>query len=139
MKKLIIIITIVILLDLISCSDPSTQPDSASFNLGDTLLINYKETFVNSENDLSISFENLISDGRCPIDLMCFWEGDAEIEFKFTMENNTSFFSLHTAGNYFTKDTIIYGNSIKLIDLFPYPHSKIIYKPKDYSVRIVIE
>lgn len=69
---------------------------------------------------------------------MCFGEGDAEIEFKFTKRNNASVF-FHTAGNYFTKDTIIFGNSINLIDLFPYPHSKITNKPRDYSVRIVIE
>lgn len=139
MKKLQIIISFFSITFLINCSESTTQPGSNTFSLGDTLSIHYKEMLMNNENNIRISFENLISDSRCPIDLRCYWEGDAEIELKFRKDSNTELFTLHTAGVYFNSDTLLMGSYIKLIDVLPYPHSEIQYEPEDYIIKVIIQ
>jgi len=121
------------------CTDSINQSEDALFKLSDTLSLHYQEKLVNNDENISISFNSLISDGRCPTDLKCFWEGDAELLFEFRKDNQSSKFSLHTAGNYFTKDTLLYGYSIKLMDVHPYPHSKTHYEPEEYVAKLVIE
>lgn len=110
-----------------------------NFTLSDTLLIKYQEKLMNEEEDISIKFEDLIGDGRCPVDVMCFWEGDAELRFSFSNSLQTMKFNLHTAGNYFTKDTVILGCPVKLFDVFPYPHSKEEASKKSYEAKIIID
>ena len=121
------------------CSDSSVNPQMKSFILSDTLQIKYQETLVNEEEDISIKFDELLSDGRCPIDVICVWEGDAELKFTFfsnTLE--TVKFNLHTAGNYFIKDTAVLGYHIKLFNLYPYPHSKKEVSKNSYEAKIIV-
>lgn len=54
------------------CSDSSVDPQNGRFILSDTLQIKYQETLVNEEEEISIKFDELISDSRCPVDMMCF-------------------------------------------------------------------
>lgn len=120
------------------CADSGTNPQMHNFTLSDTLIIKYQETLVNEEEEISIKFDELISDGRCPEDMMCFWEGDAELKFDFSNSSESLKFNLHTAGNYFTKDTVILGYYIKLLDVFPYPHSEKEVSKKSYEAKIII-
>jgi len=117
----------------------SNEIEHVTFHLGDTLSINYGETLFDKEDNLSIKFENLISDGRCPIDVICNWEGDADIELKFINYSNVTSFSLHTAKSYFSANTTIDVYNIELIDLLPYPYSKFQIPISEYSAKIVIK
>ena len=137
--KLLISISILFYCLLLSCSDNIFIPENHLFSLSDTLSLDFRETLANSDENISISFNSIISDGRCPVDLRCFWEGNAEIRLIFRKGTQNVEFSLNTAGSYFPNDTLLFGYSIKLIDLLPYPISNLEYKPHDYSVKLVIE
>lgn len=123
---------------LIYCSDAPNDIEDATFKLGDTLTIAYGETQFNSSQDLSINFDTILEDSRCPVDVVCVWEGNAEI--KFILSSNDSFvdFTLNTAGSYFNTDTTLYGYEIELIDLLPYPHSQIQHPITDYKAVVLI-
>ena len=120
------------------CTESVTDPNENTFLLSDTLLFQYKEVYTNVENSISLKFVSVLSDGRCPVDMMCFWEGDAELNFIFSDRNENVSFNLHTAFNYFTKDTVILGYHTELLDVYPYPHSKKEFNAKDYKAKIVI-
>ena len=121
------------------CADSGTNPQTNKFVLSDTLIIRYQETFVNDDEEISIKFDELISDGRCPVDVICVWEGDADLQFAFSNSLQTVKFNLHTAGNYFIKDTVVLGYHIKLLDAFPYPHSQKEVLKSSYEAKIVID
>ncbi|MCW8849207.1 MAG: hypothetical protein OQJ81_04445 [Melioribacteraceae bacterium] len=134
-----IVAFLIALLIFVFCSDSGINPQKNNFTLSDTLLIRYHESLINEEEEISIKFDELISDGRCPVDMMCFWEGDAELRFAFSNTVETIKFNLHTAGNYFTKDTVVLGYHIKLLDLYPYPHSKKEVSKNSYEAKIIID
>lgn len=121
------------------CTENVTDPNENTFLLSDTLLVNYQQVYTNSENSISIKFDSLISDGRCPLDVICVWEGDANLRFALNNSLQTVKFNLHTAGNYFNKDTVLLGYHIQLLDVFPYPHTKIEFEKESYQAKIIID
>ena len=137
MKYLISIIILSLSINCCSSNDPESQ--ESTFKLSDTLSIDYRETLFNEEENITIKFDSLISDGRCPVDMMCVWEGDAVLRFVFSKGNHKAPFKLHTAKNYFTSDTLLLGYHIELINVFPYPHSEIKIEPKNYFAKLIIE
>jgi hypothetical protein len=90
--------------------------------LNDTIEITNFETRYNYEYNLSLRMDSVLNDSRCPTNVQCVWEGNAEIRFLFKVDSIQSDFVLNThGGSPFNSDTIIGGYSIKLLDLSPYP------------------
>ena len=72
---------------------------------------------------VKLGFEAVVSDSRCPANAICIWQGSATATFSFTKNDNTHRFNLSTITmepNY-TKDTVLAGYKIELINLLPYP------------------
>lgn len=78
-----------------------------------------------------------INDSRCPSNVVCVWEGDAEVEFNFKSNSENKIFKLHT-NDKFQQDTIINNLKIKLLNVFPYPNSNNPIDQIDYSVELSI-
>jgi hypothetical protein len=74
---------------------------------------------------ISICFDSLLTDSRCPQGALCVWEGFAAGRFSFTANNQTSVFDLsatHDVYNQYTTDTVIAGYKIEFTELNPYPN-----------------
>jgi len=110
---------------------------SESFLLGDTVAVGYKQTIYNEYENITLRFSSLVSDGRCPVDLRCFWEGNAKMEFLFDANGMKSKFSLNTYSG-FTRDTTLSKYRISLINLTPYPHSEQTYIPAQYQAYVMV-
>lgn len=88
----------------------------------------YSELYCNSEHEFRFSFDSL-SDGRCPIGMICLWEGNARVKLIIQQPGKSiSTFWLNTFDGFLT-DTTVYGIRYELIDLLPYPEVD-----KDYSL-----
>lgn len=86
-----------------------------------TVLANF-ETKYNYENNLVLRMDSVLNDSRCPTNVVCVWEGNAEVRFLFRVDGIQTDFVLNTnGGSGFNADTIISGYRIKLLDLSPYP------------------
>ena len=78
---------------------------------------------VISGNQVSICFDSLITDSRCPVYAECIWRGFAAGKFSFSANGETyhlrlSEFAIH---GFFPKDTIVSGYKVEFTDLEPYP------------------
>jgi hypothetical protein len=77
-----------------------------------------------------IRFERVKSDSRCPIDVRCAWEGDAEADFSL---GGTAFFAeLHTSRR-FPNATTFQGFQIQLVRLEPYPRKGRVITDAEYK------
>jgi len=122
---------------LASCENPSNSPLKKSLVLGKPIYLQYQDTlFIESENTW-VSFDSLLEDSRCPIGLLCVWAGNAKIGFFFEKDESKVEFSLdsHKA---LKNDTTIWGYSISLLSVLPYPHRDSSYLPSDYSAEILV-
>jgi hypothetical protein len=90
--------------------------------LNDTIEIANFETKYNYEHNIVLRMDSVLNDSRCPSNVQCVWEGNAQVRFLFTVDSIRTDFVLNTHGGVqYNSDTIIGGYSIQLLDLIPYP------------------
>ena len=106
--------------------------------LGDTLRIAYEETLVNFDERVSISFDSLLEDSRCPIGAACKWEGNAAVSLILAKDDSNETFVLKTYPD-FMNDTTLFDYDVTLVDVFPYPHIDSSYTADDYWIRVLVD
>jgi hypothetical protein len=117
--------------------NPSNSPLKKPLVLADSVYIQYQDTlFIEGENAW-ISFDSLLDDSRCPVGIICVWEGNAKIGFSLGKGTQKVEFSLNTYKS-FLNDTTIWDYSISLLDVLPFPHRDSSYTPSDYSAKILV-
>jgi hypothetical protein len=85
---------------------------------------------------ITVGFDVVRSDGRCPIGVYCFWEGDAACALWAEAPNlERSEFVLHTSAM-FMRETTVAGWRITLQHLDPYPVYQRPTDPGDYVVTL---
>lgn len=94
--------------NLIADKISPTDTITAEINVGESVWL---------DQETELTFNSVIEDSRCPIGVMCFWAGTAEIEL---LINNQQYL-LNT---YLDPREIYFDDyNIKLINLLPYPVS----------------
>lgn len=140
MKLILLFIAGMLLMSSGTCNengvmDPPMNQDKLVLN--DTLQVAYQDTVFNSNKTVWITFDSLLEDSRCPLDVICVWAGNAKVSFGFFADENKYGFSLDTHGN-LTRDSTISSYKISLINVAPYPHTDSLFTPQDYSTKIII-
>lgn len=81
------------------------------------------QCLINIKNQqITVCFNKLEQDSRCPLNAICFWQGIAVAEFTLTQGQTTASFNLTTFKfSGYTNDTTINGVRIRLKDVSPYP------------------
>jgi len=102
---------------LFSCSKSIVSHDPAILYLNDC------NEYENESELVSLCFENVVSDSRCPTGVVCVWEGTAVANFTFKKDNTSYPITLSTLKMppQYTKDTIVAGYKIEFLNLHPYP------------------
>ena len=104
------------------------------------------EASVLEPEGLQIEFESVKNDSRCPKDVVCVWEGMAEIQLRLTAASGESTPSRltipglvstpYTLGNAVEQ----YGYQLQLLQLSPYPHADQPQPPDDgYRAMLLVE
>jgi hypothetical protein len=83
------------------------------------------ESGIISGDDLKLCFNTVVSDSRCPTNVVCIWQGTAVGRFTFTKNNESSTFDLSTLDQppTYNKDTVLMGYKIEFVNLHPYPQN----------------
>ena len=116
MRSGYLVITFVLFVKIASCRKSS---DTGEGYIQENLC---QERIVNGSK-VSICFDKLLEDSRCPLKAMCIWQGAAKGKFSFRAGNQETEFALSTLTMHpsYTRDTILFGYKIHLVDFKPYP------------------
>ena len=129
MKKLFLLLMLVGIV-FVSCHE-ELLPET--FNLGSEEDFKWGGEYESSNNSLLFSIVE-INDSRCPSDVVCVWEGKADVRINVDSPHSGSIL-LSTYDN--IKDTV--GDfSFELIDVSPYPISTETIELEDYNVTLKI-
>jgi hypothetical protein len=129
--KTLILITFFGIILFGSCSKESLPE---SFEIGTEEEFQHGEMNQADENSLKFSITE-INDSRCPSDVVCVWEGKADVKIVVESPHSGSII-LSTYDNLI--DTV--GNfSFEILGVSPYPISTEIIKLEDYNVTLKIE
>lgn len=96
-----------------------TKPESVN----QTVVVKLNECFRPRSGNMSLCFDAVVEDSRCPKKVECIWAGRAIARFTLSANNNTHSFALTASSAMppFAKDTILEGYKIKFTNLYPYP------------------
>jgi len=91
---------------------------------------------VEITGSLTVTFNRVISDSRCPTDVVCVTAGDAIIGVTLADSASRVERELHTASDLL--QTKFSNYTIRLVDLTPYPRSTRAIDPRDYTATLQI-
>lgn len=89
---------------------------------------------VVGSNGISMKFESVIEDSRCPADVNCIWAGNAKIRIHLSKNGRKLTAELDTMGN--NTAVTFYGYSIKLVGLTPEPRSNVRIDRNGYMAKL---
>lgn len=109
----------------VGCADATTGPSkplTPSLSLGGPsrrqgIAIPVGQTVIIAGTTLRVTFSAVETDSRCPIEVDCFWAGDAAVLLSFTHGANSGSAMLHTTLN--PTSTVFDGFTITLLSLTP--------------------
>jgi hypothetical protein len=89
------------------------------------------------EGGLTIAFDRVTSDSRCPTNALCVWAGDAIVAVSLSQgSGGPAARELHTDARASEASYLAY--SIKLLTLAPYPQTDRAIRPEDYVATIEV-
>jgi len=101
------------------------------------IVLKVGEQVTISGTELTIKFSSVAEDSRCPVDVVCIWAGNGEIEL--ILHTPGSPVTVATLNTFLEPREISYsGYQIKLKDLKPYPKEGIEIDPNEYQATLVI-
>ena len=102
--------------------------DSVRVRVGQTIVV----------EGIKVRFSAVQSDSRCPSDVVCVWEGDAQANFVVEQNCNcdTPAFELKLHTTLEPKSSTAYGFRVTLLNLQPYPRASTPTKPDAYYAWI---
>jgi len=97
------------------------------------IALNTCKNPVISGDRVSICFDSLLTESRCPVYADCIWRGFAAGKFSFSANGETHSVRLSefAVNGLFSKDTTVAGYKIEFIDLEPYPGTVSVPVPAD--------
>ncbi|MDU9050918.1 MAG: hypothetical protein Q3M30_18875 [Candidatus Electrothrix sp. Rat3] len=129
MKKLLLFCTC--LLMLTACAQTPQQEDfPQTFEL-------QPKASKKVNKDLTIRFNTVLEDSRCPTDVQCPWEGNAEILLELS-GGDLATVHLNTGGM-FPRTEVYNGYTITLDDLKPHPVEGESIAENDYAAVLSID
>ena len=96
--------------------------------------LSYGKCIKDSLKIITVCFDSIISDSRCPDGAICVWAGEAIARFNIKVGQN----EVRIVDLRLSNDTVIYGYKFSFVSLNPYPSISQEISVNDYKVRIIV-
>lgn len=104
----------------LACSNGTDLQTGPSTSVsGDTVRIELGLGSAVNVDGIAIEFESVAGDSRCPLNVQCVWEGNAEVSLRLTRMQSSEVVSVNT--NLEPQVVRYAGHAIRLSGLTPYP------------------
>lgn len=115
---------------------PQVPPATRTADLGERFTLGSGESAAIAETPARITFERILSDNRCPVDVQCITGGEARASFLFDSEaGRTEPVTLDTDRN---ATAVVAGYRISLESVSPAPRSTVTIDPRNYRVELTV-
>lgn len=140
MKKLMLFALSLFTLLFMACNERICCHSPIEFQPGRSFDLCYSDTGNCICGDLSITFADVIEDSRCPIGVVCVWEGQARVRLDVQADDGAQSIELlfQASRSSFDRDTV--GNyAISLMNVSPHPREGQDIREQDYRIRLMVE
>jgi hypothetical protein len=129
---------LIALLPLVSgCADSPTTPDK-NVVLDEEFELAPGESARIGAADLTVVFDRVSADSRCPVDVVCIWEGDATVAVTVRQPaREKAVLELHTSAGS-AREKPYGGYVVQLVGLGPQPRQGVPIPASDYRARLKV-
>ena len=129
---------VIVLVLACSSSGGSSDPpsDQELVDLDTTFELAVGEVAGIESTGLTVEFERVVSDSRCPTGATCVWEGDAAVAVAVRLDGSSASYELHTQRREAT-ELEFEGFVVRLVDLVPLPDLSNAPKPDSYTASLI--
>ncbi|MDD5764945.1 MAG: hypothetical protein PHW79_01650 [Candidatus Marinimicrobia bacterium] len=112
------------------------EEEETFLDIDEIVELKLGELKIGLPSGLEVGFEKVISDSRCPADVMCFWQGMAEIQVSLKLPDDKRRFIILDSYHHRTVDTL--GLHVEFLRLDPYPVSSTELDTYEYVATLKI-
>jgi hypothetical protein len=95
-----------------------------------------QEAMVEGE-DMTVVFESVLEDSRCPVDVTCVWSGNAKIRLRSSKQKQAPA-AVEVNTDLKPKSSSYLGYEIKLVALKPSRNSEKSIQPNEYTATLIV-
>lgn len=124
MRRLRVVSVVFVMLIAAACAratDTAPAQPGPSATIDDTLTIPLGKQASTRDGAVRLTFVRLVSESRCPINVVCVWQGDAAVRLHGIATAGAVEVTVHTALD--PKTFSVNGYTVTLLDVLPYPGS----------------
>ena len=138
MKKLVMVLAAAA---AAGCGNSTTEPElieesATVVSVGDTVQLRLGEAATVAQSGLRVQFREVEADSRCPIDALCVWAGDAQVEIAVGNATSAQEYDLHS---FLEPKEITHGSyRFRLVEVGPARRTTETPRPADYYIRLVV-
>lgn len=119
-------------------AEPDLAPDPTVVPATTDMTLRAGEELAVGGSVVKIVFARVLEDSRCPVDVVCVWEGNAVVELGIRMGMGPTF-PLQVNSALQPQAAEWNGVRVTLLELHPAPRAGVPIRPEDYSVKIRVE
>ena len=121
--RIIYRVTVTLLTALTACQNEPTAPAVVAAALGERMTLDVGQTALIAGTPLSVRFARVLSEGRCPSNVACIWEGSAEyvLEVRTVGAIDDSLRVLSMATHAAARGAQLGAYRYETVELAPYP------------------
>jgi hypothetical protein len=133
MRALFFLLAVLILL--------APRAEAGNIPLGEPFIIGVGERVQVGDLPLSVTFDTILEDSRCPKDAICIWEGEATAQLGLsTPLGESTSVELHTRPSPFGPSRVEFAEHVVILrQVLPYPTVREPINPEDYKVELVVD
>ena len=120
---------------ILSCKQTTTTPTGPK--IGEEFELAYAQTIQIQGKTITIKFQNIAEDSRCPTGVICVWEGNAKIILTVAQHDTSVNTTLQPKELTFTGEGGI-QYTVRLISVSPYPNINERIKLEEYRIKLVV-
>lgn len=118
---------------LVACASPTAPTPEAP--IGQEFTMRPRTTLYIEGTSTAFSFQQVVSDSRCPLDALCIQPGEAVVGFGVGSESSAFVGRLSTRAT----QPFSWGiYQLRLVRLEPYPRTTLTIGPDDYRATFLI-
>jgi len=124
---------------LAACASAGSGPAAPTPAVNEEFTLAPGQTATVNDAKVSVTFESVSEDSRCPVDVTCVWEGDAVVVLKVKTTADEVTRELHTQGGEPRPRKAPAGDHVvSLVRLDPTPRSSAPIEPSAYRVTLLL-
>lgn len=120
----------------LACNSAPTDPGRPLEVRNERVVLSFGSA-VEVNDDLRISFAQLVEDSRCPASVVCVWQGNGAARLDITTRRGAQSVTLNTAGSSdMPSEATALGYTFKLVELDPQRQTPDPVPPQQYRATI---